>query len=65
MHRKIKTVVTEEANRCKPAKPVRRLDLTSIISILSENKLMGLGTKELKIKCALVNCQSVNKTADF
>ena len=27
---------------------------------------MGLGTKESKIKCALVNCQSVvNKTADF
>ena len=31
-----------------------------------ENKLVRLETKESKIKCALVNCQSfVNKTADF
>ena len=66
IHRKIKTVVTEEENRCKLAKSVRWLDLTSIISILSENKLMGLGTKESKMKCSLVNCRSVvNKTADF
>ena len=59
-------MVTEEENRCKLAKPVRWLDLTSIISILLENKLMGLGTKESKIKCAVVNCRSVvYKTADF
>ena len=65
-HRKIKTVVTEKENRCKSAKPVRKLDLTSIISILLENKSTGLGSKESKLKCALVNCQSVvNKTADF
>ena len=66
IHRKIKTVVTEGENRCKLAKTVRKLDLTSIISILLENKLVRLETKESKIKCALVNCQSiVNKTADF
>ena len=66
IHRKIRTVVTEVENRCKLAKPVRQWDLTSIISILLENKLGRLETKESKIKCALVNCCSVvNKTADF
>ena len=40
--------------------------MTSIISILLENKLVRLETKESKIKCALVNCRSVvNETADF
>ena len=63
---KTKTVVTEMDNRCKSAKPVRKLDLTSIISILLENKSTGLGSKESKIKCALVNCRSViNKTVGF
>ena len=66
IQRKIKTVVTEMENRCKSAKPVRKLDLTLIMSILLENKSMGLGSKEPKIKCTLVNCRSViNKTADF
>ena len=64
--RKIKTVVTEMDNRCKSPKPVRKLDLSSIISILLENKSTGLGSKESGFMCALVNCQSVvNKTADF
>ena len=66
IHRKIKTVVTEVENRCKLAKPARQLSLTSIITILLENKLVRLETKESIIKCAPVNCQSViNKTADF
>ena len=63
---KNKTVITEVKNRCKLAKPSRQLDLTSIITILLENNLATLETKESIIKCALVNCWSVvNKTADF
>ena len=49
IQRKIKTVVTEMENRCKPAKPVRKLDLTSIISILLENKSTGLRSKESEL----------------
>ena len=61
-----KTVVTEVEKRCKLAKPARQLDLTSIITILPENNLVRLKTKESIIKCALVNCWSVvNKTADL
>ena len=64
--RKIKTVVTVVENRCKLAKPARWLDMTSKITILLENKLVRMETKESIIKGALVNCQSVvNKTADF
>ena len=66
IHRKIKTMVTEMENRCKLTKPARPLDLTSIITILLENDLVRLETKESIIKCALVNSQSVvNKTADL
>ena len=65
IHRKIKTMVTEVENRCKLTKPARQLDLTSIITVLLENNMVRLETKESIIKCALVNCQSVvNKTAD-
>ena len=66
IHRKIKTLVTKVENRHMLAKPVRQLDLTSIITILLESNLARMETKESIIKCALVNFQSVvNKTADL
>ena len=58
-------MVTEVQNRWMLAKPARKLDLTSIITILLEGNLVRMETKESIIKCALVNCQSVNKTADL
>ena len=53
-------------NRCILAKPARKLDLTSDITILLEGNLVRMETKESIIKCALVNCQSVvNETVDL
>ena len=48
------------------AKPARKLDLTSIITILLDGNLARMETKESVIKCALVKYQSVvSKTADL